>query len=137
MKTTLLKLLPSAIISASALFITACTTPAEKGWHRPARSGERVGQIMDVKDRQVTVSLDETCLVHPGDLLSVKRLFCEPGAGRKNTKGCTVYESGTITISAVNVEDHTASGKITEGSAAADAPVFMTEQSLSAQLSTH
>ena len=119
--------LPAIMVSSAVLFVTGCTTPEQKGWHRPARAGERVGQILGVSGREVTVGIDEACLVHPGDRLSVKRVFCEPGAGRKSMKGCEAYESGTVMISAVNAADHTATARITEGSAAADSPVFMTD----------
>jgi len=126
-----------AALAAAVLFLTSCTTSGSKGWHRPARAGERVGQVMEVDGARVAILIDESCLVHSGDVLSVKRLVCEPGAGRRDTKGCRVSDSGTVTVDSVNTDDHIARGRIYEGSAAPDAPVFMTDSSLSGRLSTH
>jgi hypothetical protein len=92
---------------------------------------------MEVDGAKVAILIDESCLVHSGDVLSVKRLVCEPGASRRDTKGCRLLDSGTVTVDSVNTDDHVARGRIYEGSAAADAPVFMTESSLSGRLSTH
>lgn len=137
MNKTRIQTASAAALSAAVLFLTNCTTPESKGWHRPARAGERVGQVMEVEGTRVAILIDESCLVHTGDVLSVKRLSCEPGAGRRDTKGCRAFESGTITVNSINTDDHIARGRIYEGSAAVDAPVFMTEQSLSGRLSTH
>lgn len=112
----------------TALFLTNCATPEEKGWHRPAKTGERIGQIGEVNGSTVTFVIIETCEVHVGDVLSVKRIYCEPKAGQKDTKSCNAFESGTITVQSINANDHTVTAHLREGSVVVDSPIFMMAQ---------
>jgi hypothetical protein len=115
---------------AAVFLLTNCAAPSKEGWHRPARPGERVGQVTEVTGTKVTMGMDEACLVHVGDVLTVKRLYCDPRPGKKNIKDCQTFESGSLKILAVNAEDHSASGHLLEGSATVDSPVFMTDPAL-------
>jgi hypothetical protein len=126
----------SACVAAAVLFLGNCASPESRGWHRPAKPGERVGQVMEVKGTTAIIGVDESCLVHAGDVLSVKRFYCEPGAGRTDTKDCRTFDSGMVRIESINAVEHTATGRIYEGSAVADSPVFMTDPSLSGRLTT-
>lgn len=116
-------LLPLAFLS-----LAGCRTAAQ-GWHRPAKPGERVGQVIEVKGANVTISVDESCLVHPGDVLQVKRMYFKPNSGRKNEKKGPLFDSGTVISTKVNVEDHTVLAALREGTVEVDSPVYMTGES--------
>jgi len=82
---------------------------------------------MTVSGSIVTVGTDEACLVHTGDILTVKRLYCDPRPGQKAIKDCEAYQSGSIRVSQVDPSDHTAKGQIVQGTVSVDSPVFMTD----------
>ena len=130
MKRSLLHLVPYLLAAA---LLTNCATPEQKGWHRPAKPGDRIGQIMEVKGAQVSFVISESCEVHVGDVLSLKRVYCKPVAGQKDMKGCEAFESGTITVQHVNAEDHVVMAKLREGTAVVDSPVYMMKQAIESE----
>lgn len=128
MKTTLHSILLLTVLSYAAGWLAGCANLDSKVRHRPAKVGERVGQISVVEGDVVTINIDEPCRLHEGDLLVIKRIYCEPGTKKKDIKDCKLYPSGHVEVKEIIANDHLAKGKVTDGTAVVDAPVFMDDE---------
>ena len=121
MKTAFSKLL----LFIPLLMGPGCVAPRDQGWHRPAKQGDRIGQVLSIEGSLVTVSIAEPCLVHQGDLLTVKRIYWDPDTGKKDDTGGHSFPSGSLKVKSVNADDHTLTGNLQEGTASVDSAVFM------------
>jgi len=118
--------LVSFLLITPFLLSTGCVVaPKNEGWHRPAAPGDRIGQVLSIQDSLVTVSIDEPCLVHQGDVLTVKRIYWDSGPGKKGEKGGHTFPSGTLKVKSVNADEHTITGDLQDGTAAVDSAVYM------------